>query len=165
VVERVGVQRLHDGNLVHHLRQMRQQLGKLRSTLAVPGELELRPQELAVGIDERRPIPLEQLRRRQLAIHPQRQLRLVVEHLQGLRRTGHEEINHPLRLPVQSAGCLGAMGSGEGGRGGKLIARPTHSAEQRLKRPIAPSPTPHSLKNQRRAGEIEFGIWDFGFGI
>src|SRR5439155_18831169 len=60
-------------------------------------ELELRSQQLRIRIDERRPITLEQIRRRQLAV-PLRQLRLIVEQLQMARRAGHEQIDDALGL-------------------------------------------------------------------
>ena len=76
--------------------QMRQQLRQLGAALAVLGELELRPQQLRVRIDERGPIALEQLGRRQRAVEL-RELRLVVEQLQVARRPGHEQEDDVLR--------------------------------------------------------------------
>ena len=76
--------------------QMRQQLGELGAALAVLGELELRPEQLRVRIDERGPIAFEQLGGRQRAIELG-ELRLVVEQLQMARRAGHEQEDDVLR--------------------------------------------------------------------
>ena len=90
VVEGVGHHRFDDGDVVRHAGQVRQQLGQFGAALAVPGELELRPQQLRVGVDERGPVAFEQFGRRQRAV-VLGQLRLVVEQLQMAGRTGHEQ--------------------------------------------------------------------------
>ena len=69
-------------------------LGELGAALAVPGKLELGSEQLRVGFDERRAIPLDQLGRRKRAVEPG-QLRLVVEHLEMARRPGHEQEQAP----------------------------------------------------------------------
>ena len=81
MVERVGDHPLDDRDVVDDRRHVRQQLRKLGAALAVPGKLELGAEQLRAGIDERRPIALDQLRGRQRAVEL-RQLRLVVEHLE-----------------------------------------------------------------------------------
>ena len=68
VVERVGDHRLDDRDVVDDLGQVRQQLRQLGPALAVLGELELRPEQRRVRVDERGAIALEQLRRRQRAV-------------------------------------------------------------------------------------------------
>ena len=60
-------------------------------------ELELRAEQRRVGIDERRPIALEQFRRRELAV-VLGQFGLVVEQFQVARCAGLEDVDHPLRL-------------------------------------------------------------------
>ena len=55
------------------------------------------PSSLELGIDERRAITLEQLRRRQGAVEF-RELRLVIEQFQMARRARHEQVNDVLRL-------------------------------------------------------------------
>ena len=97
VIKRIRVHRLYNGEVIDHSGEVRKQFGKLRAALAVFRELELRPEQRGIRIDERGAIALEQFGGRQLAV-PLRQLRLVVEQLQMARRSGHEKINHPLRL-------------------------------------------------------------------
>ena len=96
VVEGVGRHRLDDGDVVDDLGQVRQQLRKLGAALAVLGELELRAEQLRVRIDERGPVALEQLGRRQRAVELG-ELRLVVEQLQVAGRAGHEQEDDVLR--------------------------------------------------------------------
>ena len=76
---------------------VRQQFRQFRAALAVLGELELRPEQLRVRIDERGAIALEQIGRRQRAVELG-ELRLVVEQLQMARRAGHEEEDDALGL-------------------------------------------------------------------
>ncbi len=97
MIERVGVHRFHDGDVVDDFGQVRQQLGKLRAALAVLGELEFRAEQRRVRIDERGAIAFQQLRRRQRAVEL-RQLRLVVEQLQMAGRAGHEQKDDALGL-------------------------------------------------------------------
>ena len=97
---------LDDGDVVGHRRQVRQQLGELGAALAVPGELELGPKQLRARIDERRPIALEQLGRRQRAVELG-QLRLVVEQFEMAGRAGHEQEDHPLGLGGMNAAPSG----------------------------------------------------------
>ena len=59
VVDLLGVQRLHDGDVVGHGRQVRQQFSdSSRPLLAVLGELELRAQERRMPAEEREPLAL-----------------------------------------------------------------------------------------------------------
>jgi hypothetical protein len=81
VVERVGVHRPHDRDVVDHRAEVREQLAEFGAGLAVLLELELRAEQLAVRVDERGPVVLEQLRRRQGAVELG-ELRLVVEQLE-----------------------------------------------------------------------------------
>ena len=142
VVERVGDHRLDDGDVVDDVRQVRQQLGELGAALAVPGELELRAQQLRVRIDERGAVALEQLRRRQRAVELG-ELRLVVEQLQVAGRAGHEQEDDVLRpRPEMAAASARADRRRPRARAGAPASWPSA---------IAPRPTPHSLRNQRRA--------------
>jgi hypothetical protein len=92
VIERVGGHRLHDGDVVDHFGQMRQQLGKLGAALAVPGEAKLRSEKFGARVDERGTIAFHELGRRQCAVVFS-QLWLVIEEFQVTRRAGHEQIN------------------------------------------------------------------------
>jgi hypothetical protein len=135
MVEGIGLHRLDDGDIVHHLGEMRQQLAQLRPALAMAAELVLRRHERAVGVDEGRPIALEQLGWRQLAI-PFHQFGLVIEQFEMARRAGLEEVDHALRLGGE-VGELGRQGvhqavAAEG-------AGPDHVLEQRAQRDRAQS--------------------------
>ena len=103
-------------------------------------ELELRPHQLRVRIDERGPIALEQLGRRQRAV-VLHELRLVVEQLQMARRPGHEQEDDILR-PRREMRPLRQRAGG---------SSPPQRARQAARSAIDPNPTPHSLRNQRRA--------------
>jgi hypothetical protein len=96
VVEGVGDHRFDDAQLVGHARRVRQQLRKLGAALAVSGELELRPEQSGIRVDERRPVALQQPRGRQRAVQLGER-RLVVEQLEVARRAGHEQEDHVLR--------------------------------------------------------------------
>jgi len=69
VVERVGVQRFDDGDVVRHLRQVRQQLRQFGPALPVFGKLEFRPEERGIRVDERGPVAFQKVGWRQLAVH------------------------------------------------------------------------------------------------
>jgi hypothetical protein len=97
VIERIGVHGLHDGDVVHDLGQVRQKLRQFRAALAVLRELELRPEQRGIGVDERGAVVLDQVGWRRLAI-PLRQLRFVIEQLQVTRCAGLEEKNDALGL-------------------------------------------------------------------
>jgi hypothetical protein len=102
VIERVGRHRLDDRQIIHDRRSVRNQIRRPRARLAVLLELELRPQELRVRIDERGAITLEQIGRRQRA-RKFFEHRLVVPHLEVARRAGHEEEDNRLRLAFEVA--------------------------------------------------------------
>ena len=74
----------------------------------MPGEFELGSQERGIRIDEGGPVAFQQFRRRQLSA-PLRQLGFIIEQLKVARRTGHEEVNHPLG-PRRLRGPLGREG-------------------------------------------------------
>src|SRR5204863_6701962 len=52
MIESVRYHRFHDGEVVRHLRQMRQQFRKLRAALSILGKLEFRAKQLRVWIDK-----------------------------------------------------------------------------------------------------------------
>ncbi len=106
VIEGVGDHRFDDRDVVNDTRQVRQQLGQLGAALAMPGKLELRPQQLRVRVDERGPVSLEQFGRRQLPVELG-QLRLVVEQLQMARAARHEQENYALRFGRRGRGLRG----------------------------------------------------------
>src|SRR5688572_2579000 len=60
VIERIRVHRFHDGNVIRHFTELRQQLRKLSPTLSVFGKLKFRPEEFRLRIDERRAVILKQ---------------------------------------------------------------------------------------------------------
>src|SRR5262249_17004048 len=68
VIERIGHHRFHDGDIVNDFGQMREQLRKLRATLATLIELETWTEQLRVRIDKRGSITLEQFGRWQRTI-------------------------------------------------------------------------------------------------
>jgi hypothetical protein len=113
VVEGIGRHASDDRQVIDHLGEMRQEFGEFGAAPAVPGELEFRPQQFALGIDERRPVTLQQFWRRQGAVKF-RERRLVVEHLQVTRRPGHEEVDHPFgpRVRRRTLRCQGIEGDG-----------------------------------------------------
>src|SRR5208283_183836 len=78
VVERIRDHRADDGDIIDYLSQVREQLRQFRAALAVSGKLELRAEELGAGIDERGPVALDEIGRRQGTVELG-QLRLVVE--------------------------------------------------------------------------------------
>ena len=99
VVDRLGVHRLDDAELVHDLGGVRQQFADPGARLAVPGELELR------SGDRKRPLkrghagqalPHADRRRQFLAVH-RAQLRLVVEQLELRRPATLKEVDDALR--------------------------------------------------------------------
>ena len=94
---------LHDGDVVHDGRQMRQHLGELRPALSMLREFEARPQNRRIRPDEGITLPADHRRRQRLAFIL-RQHRLVIEHLELRRRTGHEHVNHRLRLRLKMRG-------------------------------------------------------------
>ena len=151
VIERIAVHRLDDGDVVGHVGEVRQQLGQFRAALAVPGELELRAEQLGVGVDERGAIALEQIGRRQLAV-PFGQFRLVVEQFQVARPAGHEQVDHALGLggEVRQLGRQRVAGAAAA-RGATSLPSSSPSA-------IAPRPTPHCLKNQRRVTSLRYSL-------
>ena len=128
VVEGVGGHALDDGQVVDDPGQVGQQLGQLGPRLAVPGELELRAQQLGIRIDERRAVALEQLGRGQLAVEPG-ELGLVVEELQVARAAGHEQEDHPLGLGGEM-GRPGRQRVDALGRGRRRRSRVARLAEQ-----------------------------------
>ena len=97
MIESIGLHALQNSDVIHNRRKVRQKLTQLRSVLTVFCKLELRAQQLGVWIDERCPIPFQQIRWRECSIEL-RQLRLVVEHLQMRWRTGHKQVNYALGL-------------------------------------------------------------------
>ena len=127
---------------------VRQQLGELRPALAVLGELELRPQQRRVRVDERGAIALEQLGRRQLAV-ALRELRLVVEQLEVARRAGLEQEDDALRLRREVRLLRGERVAAGAAACAVPPPRTLPSSECSA---TEPRPTPHSLKNQRRDG-------------
>jgi hypothetical protein len=105
---------------------VRQQFREFRARLAVPCELEFRPEQRGVWIDERGAVALKQLGGRQSPI-VFGECGLIIEELQVARGPGHEEVDdalglrcevrhtrrerfthkglHRLRLPLTEQGC------------------------------------------------------------
>ena len=78
MIERLGVHRFDDGDVIRHLGQARQQFRKLRARLAMLRELELGAKQCRAGINERGPIAFHQLGGRRFAV-PFGQFRFVVK--------------------------------------------------------------------------------------
>jgi hypothetical protein len=97
MVERIRHHRLHEREIVDDLRRVRNELGQFGAALPVFRELELRSEQLRVRVDERGAVALQQVGGRQRAVEL-RKLRLVIEHLEMARRSGHEQEDHRLRL-------------------------------------------------------------------
>ena len=98
VVELRRVHRADDRDVVGNRREMRQQLGQLRSRLAVSLERERRPEQPRRALDEGEALALRNELRRDLLAVELLQRRLVVEEIELRRRAGHEEIDDLLRL-------------------------------------------------------------------
>ena len=96
VVDRLGVKRADEGDVICDLGDVREQFGDFRAGLAVPRELKLGPHagELLPG-ELRDALPLGVAFRHRFAVQVD-QLRLVVVEIQLRRRAGLEQINHPL---------------------------------------------------------------------
>ena len=90
VVEGVRDEALDDRDLVDDRSCVRDQLGQFGAALAVLGELELRPEQRRVGVDERRSIAVQQALGGQRAL-VLAEFRLVVEELEVARAAAHEE--------------------------------------------------------------------------
>ena len=97
MIKLVGVHRLHDRNVIDNRGQMRQELRKLSARFAVPLKRMRSAQHLRHALDERKPLLLEERFRAILPVQLL-QLRFVIEQVQLRRRTGHVQINHPLRF-------------------------------------------------------------------
>ena len=107
------------------------------------------PSTAASGPDERIALPADDRRRQRLALEL-RQLGLVVEQVELARRTGHEEMDDPLRLrrEVRRPGRQRVRRPARPQRGERAagaIASPSSAASA-----ILPTPTPHSSKKWRR---------------
>ena len=97
VIDGLGVQRADQAEVVGDFRGVRQDFAQLHAALAVFREGKLGTEQRRVGIDERRPVALEQFRRRQLTV-AFREFRLVIEQFQLTRCAGLEHVDHPLGL-------------------------------------------------------------------
>ena len=98
MVERIGHHRFDDGDVIHDFGQVRQQFRQLGPALAVLGELELRPEQLGVGIDEGGAIALEQLRRAAGCHRTWRAAACCRTSSEMARSAGHEEVDDALGL-------------------------------------------------------------------
>ena len=97
VVKLFGIHRLDDGDVVHHLRQMRQLVRELRAALAVFGKRKARPQHGGITLDKGVALITDYRRRKRLALQ-RPELGLFVEEFQLARRTGHEKVNRRLGI-------------------------------------------------------------------
>ena len=89
MIERVGVHRLHNGNIIHDLGEIGQSFGKFRSAFAMTGEFEIRREERGIGLDEGVGLSLHHFLRHRFAV-PFHQRRLVIEHVELAGRSGLE---------------------------------------------------------------------------
>ena len=132
VIDRLGVHRLDEAELVGDLRRVRQQLADPGAGLAVLRELEHRRRDRETGL--RRGHAGEPLahadRVGQLGAAQLRQLRLVVEQIHLRRRAGLEQIDHALRLGREVRQT----------RQSAVAARRRRLREQRRAAPPAPMP-------------------------
>ena len=108
VVEGVGGHGFHNGNVIGDTAKVGQHLGYFGIALALAAVLELGTQQLGMGVDEGRPVALEQLGRRQGPVEPG-QLGLVVQQFQVAGRPRHEEKDDVLGLG-RVVGRLGSHG-------------------------------------------------------
>ena len=104
-------------DVVDDLGQVRQHLRELGAALAVPGELEPRPEHGRVGADERIALTADDRGRQRLAFEPG-QRGLVVEQVELAGCAGHEQVDDALRLggEVRRSRRQRIMADARGGR-------------------------------------------------
>ena len=97
MVDCVGLHRADQADVVGNPANVRYELAHLDARLAVGLKLVFGAEQRRIRIDERGPVALEEVGRRELAV-VFRELRLPVEELEVARGPGLEHIHHPLRL-------------------------------------------------------------------
>jgi len=142
VIKRVRVHGFDNGDIIHDFRQVRKQFGKLGAGLAMPVELEFRSQQGGTRIDKRRAVTFDQFGWGRFAV-PFGQFRFVIKQFEVTGRTGHEKEDDPFGF-----GCK----MGRFRRQGIVESRGDAQPFSRKSVPnaMAPRPTPHCSKNQRR---------------
>jgi hypothetical protein len=113
VVELVRLHRLDDADVVGDGGEMREDVGDLGATLAVPGEGEARAEHGGVGADEGVALAADDRWREGLALELG-ELRLVVEEVELAGGAGHEQVNDGLGLALVMRRFGGEDVSGSG---------------------------------------------------
>ena len=146
MVELIGLDGLDNADVVDHLGQVRQHFRELGATLAVPRELEPRPQDGRVGANERIALTADDRGGQRLTLEPG-QLGLGVKEVELAGCAGHEQVDHALGFgsEVRRSGCQRVGGRRQATPRFSRLARPSIGRRERSCR--------HRYRTHERSGD------------